>query len=88
MSTCVFICEYSRAFSSLTLASFDSRVGKASLACARSHSRTLACNIASDTSHSHSFVKLRLSGTVFDILCFLSPVLLLLNLLPPNIHVR
>ena len=32
----VFVCEYSRVFSSLALASFDSPVGKALLACARS----------------------------------------------------
>ena len=56
-STRVFICEYSLVFSSLALASFDSRVGNASLACARSHSRlALACDIASDTSHSHTCV--------------------------------
>ena len=57
--------EHSRV---LTLASFDSRVAKASLSCARSHSSlTLACDIASETSRSHSFVKLRLSGTVSSV---------------------
>ena len=40
-------------------------VGKASLTCAPSHSHwTLTYDIASDTSHSHSFVKLRLSSSV------------------------
>ena len=67
-STREFDCEYSRVFSSLALASFHSRVGKASLACARSHSRlALACDIASNASHSHSFVNLRLSGTVLSV---------------------
>ena len=61
----VFVCMYSRAFSSLTLASFSSHVGNASLAFTCSHSRlTLMCDIASDTSYLHSFVKLPLSGTV------------------------
>ena len=58
----VFVCEYSRAFLSLAFASFDSHVGNALLVCARSHSRlALACDIASDTSHLHTFVNLRLS---------------------------
>ena len=64
-NACEFVCEYSRAFSSLTLASFDSRVGNASLTCARTRScLVLACDIVSNTSHSHLFVKLHLSGTV------------------------
>ena len=65
-STREFVCECSRVFSSLTLASFDSRVGNASLACARTRSCLVpACDISSDASHSHSFVKLRVSGTVY-----------------------
>ena len=42
-----------------------SRVGNASLVCTRTRSRSvLACDIACDASRSHSFVKLRLGGTV------------------------
>ena len=44
-------CEYSRVFSSLALASFDSCVGNALLVWAHSHSRlALVCDMASDTS--------------------------------------
>ena len=40
-------------------------IGNASLACACSHlCWTFVCDITSGTSHSHSFVKLRLSSTV------------------------
>ena len=53
----VFICKYSRVILSLELASFDSRVGYASLACTRSHWRLVfACDIASDTSHLYTWV--------------------------------
>ena len=75
-STRKFICEYSRVrlrvltstrawFNSITLASFDSRVGSALLACTCvSAQMILACDVASDASRSHTQVKLRLSGTV------------------------
>ena len=75
-STREFVCEYSRVrlrvlastrarFASSTLASFDLRVGSAPLACTCARAQmTLACDIACDASHSHSLVKLRLSGTV------------------------
>ena len=62
-STRAFVCEYSQAFSSFKARKFRLTCGQS---IARSHSRlTLACDIASETSHSHSIVKLRLSGTVF-----------------------
>ena len=50
---------------SILLVSFDLRVSNALIMCACTHScLTLACDIASDTNHSHLFVKLCLSGTV------------------------
>ena len=52
-------------FASSTLASFDSRVGSAPLACTCTCLQMiLACGIASDASCSHSHVKLRPRGTV------------------------
>ena len=60
-----FVCEYSRAFSSLMLVSFDSPLGNALFACACTCScLILGCDTVSDASLSHLFVKLHLSGTV------------------------
>ena len=77
VSTRGYDCEYSRVrlwvitsilkFTTceFRLASFDSRVGNASLVCPRwPLSLALACDTASHTSYSDTFVNLRLSGTV------------------------
>ena len=68
-TTRMFLCEcwqvHMRVFSSLTLTSFDSHVGNASLVCTRTHeSLIIACDIVSDVNHLHSFVNLHLSGPV------------------------
>ena len=47
--------------------SFDLRVGNTSLAFTHTcECLKLACDIASDVSHSHSFVNLHLSGAVLE----------------------
>ena len=92
-STREFVCEYSRVrlrvrarFVFSTLASFDSRVGSAPLACTCARAQmTLACDIASDASRSHSHVKLRLSGTVYIETLILQVVRKILQDVLPNI---